>query len=176
MKLLFFDDFKLGVLKADQVVDVSALVRDIPHTGPHNLISGLIERFGDYRGKLRKGGRRTAAACRSRACASGRRCPSPSTSTAWRSTTWKTARARSRRRSTLSTSRRTAIIGDGDTMVLPDVPATDLRRRSRAGAGDRQARRPTCPRPRRWNISSATSISSTAPRAACRRPATRSIR
>ena len=54
MKLLFFDDFKLGVLKGDTVVDVSQVVRDIPHTGPHNLISGLIERFADYRGALEK--------------------------------------------------------------------------------------------------------------------------
>jgi len=53
VKLLYFDDFKLGVLKADNtVVDVSSSVRDIPHTGPHNLISGLIEHFGDYRAKL----------------------------------------------------------------------------------------------------------------------------
>jgi len=53
VKLLYFDDFKLGVLKADNtVVDVSASVRDIPHTGPHNLISGLIEHFSDYRAKL----------------------------------------------------------------------------------------------------------------------------
>ena len=47
MKLLFFDDWKLGVLKGDSVVDVSAVVTGIPHTGPHNLISGLIERFAD---------------------------------------------------------------------------------------------------------------------------------
>jgi hypothetical protein len=33
MKLLFFDDFKLGVLKGDTVVDVSDVVRNIPHTG-----------------------------------------------------------------------------------------------------------------------------------------------
>src|SRR3989442_11034281 len=52
VKLLFFDDFKLGVLKGDAVVDVSDTVRDIPHTGPHNLISGLIERFADYKGRL----------------------------------------------------------------------------------------------------------------------------
>src|SRR5881396_3905071 len=52
MKLLFFDDFKLGVLKGDAVVDVSDAVKDIPHTGPHNLISGLIERFADYKGRL----------------------------------------------------------------------------------------------------------------------------
>jgi hypothetical protein len=32
MKLLFFDDFKLGILKGDTVVDVSRAVRDIPHT------------------------------------------------------------------------------------------------------------------------------------------------
>ena len=52
MKLLYFDDFKLGVLKGESVVDVSAVVQDIPHIGPHDLISGLIARFGEYRGKL----------------------------------------------------------------------------------------------------------------------------
>src|SRR5258705_1283315 len=54
MKLLYFDDFRLGVLKGDTVVDVSKTVKGIPHTGPHDLINGLIERFADYRGKLEK--------------------------------------------------------------------------------------------------------------------------
>src|SRR5207247_360345 len=52
VKLLFFDDFRLGVLTGDAVVDVSQVVRDIPHTGPHDLVSGLIERFADYKGRL----------------------------------------------------------------------------------------------------------------------------
>ncbi len=52
MKLLYFDDFKLGGLKGDAVVDLTAVVHDIPHTGPHNLINGLIERFDDYRQAL----------------------------------------------------------------------------------------------------------------------------
>src|SRR5260221_8013990 len=53
MKILYFDDFKLGVLKSDNtVVDVSAVVQDIPHTGPGDLINGLIERFSSYRAKL----------------------------------------------------------------------------------------------------------------------------
>jgi 2-keto-4-pentenoate hydratase/2-oxohepta-3-ene-1,7-dioic acid hydratase in catechol pathway len=52
MKLAFVNDFKLGVIKGDTVVDVSAVVKDIPHTGPHNLINGLIERFSDYRRAL----------------------------------------------------------------------------------------------------------------------------
>src|SRR3979490_3314117 len=54
MKLLYFDDFRLGVLKGDTVVDVSKAVKGIPHTGPHDLINGLIERFADYRKKLEK--------------------------------------------------------------------------------------------------------------------------
>ena len=52
MKLLFFDDYKLGVLKGDRVVDVSSVVRDIPHTGPGDLINGLIARFDQYRARL----------------------------------------------------------------------------------------------------------------------------
>jgi len=38
MKLLFFDDFKLGVLNGDTVVDVSQAVQDIPHTGPQWML------------------------------------------------------------------------------------------------------------------------------------------
>src|SRR2546427_10247983 len=52
MKLLFFDDFKLGVLKGDAVIDVSETVRNIPHTGPHDLINGLIARFAEYKQRL----------------------------------------------------------------------------------------------------------------------------
>jgi hypothetical protein len=54
VKILYYDDFRLGVLKGDAVVDVSKVVKNIPHTGPHDLINGLIERFGDYRKKLEK--------------------------------------------------------------------------------------------------------------------------
>jgi 2-keto-4-pentenoate hydratase/2-oxohepta-3-ene-1,7-dioic acid hydratase in catechol pathway len=52
MKLLFVDDFKLGVLKGESVVDISDVVKDIPHTEPGNLISGLIAQFADYRGRI----------------------------------------------------------------------------------------------------------------------------
>ena len=52
MKICFFNDYRLGVVKGDAVVDVTDAVKDIPHTGPHNLINGLIERLGDYKKKL----------------------------------------------------------------------------------------------------------------------------
>ena len=49
MKIIFFDDFRLGVLSGDQVVDVSDKVTDIPMVWPHDLINGLIENFENYR-------------------------------------------------------------------------------------------------------------------------------
>ena len=52
MKLAFFDDFKLGVVKGDGIVDVSAVVKDIPHICPGTLMNGLIARFDAYRGKI----------------------------------------------------------------------------------------------------------------------------
>lgn len=52
MKILFYDDFKLGLLKGDTVIDVSSVVRDIPHLSAHDLIAGLIERFDDYKKSL----------------------------------------------------------------------------------------------------------------------------
>jgi len=52
MKLAYFDDFKLGVVKGDGLVDVSNIVDDIPHTNSGNLMIGLIEAFDKYRPKL----------------------------------------------------------------------------------------------------------------------------
>jgi len=53
MKFLYFNDFTLGVLKdGGVVVDISDAVSDIPHTGPHDLINGLIARFAEYRGAI----------------------------------------------------------------------------------------------------------------------------
>jgi 2-keto-4-pentenoate hydratase/2-oxohepta-3-ene-1,7-dioic acid hydratase in catechol pathway len=52
MKLAFFDDYKLGVVTGDQVVDVSDVVGDIPHLEPQHIMRGVIERFGEYKGKL----------------------------------------------------------------------------------------------------------------------------
>lgn len=52
MKLLFFDDFKLGVLKGENVVDVSDAVSGIPSIQPQDVIRGVIEQFDQYRWKL----------------------------------------------------------------------------------------------------------------------------
>jgi len=54
MKLLYFNDFRLGVLRGNDVVDVTPAVQNVPHTGPGNLIIGVIERWAELRGPLER--------------------------------------------------------------------------------------------------------------------------
>ena len=123
MKLLYFDDFKLGVLKGDSVVDVSALVKDIPHIGPHDLISGLIARFGEYRGKLQD-----AVAKGSGVPVSGVRVrppiPKPYNIDAMAVNYMEDGTRSEPAPINAFHKSPNSIIGPGDTMVLPDVPAT----------------------------------------------------
>ena len=123
MKLMYFDDFKLGVVKGDTVVDVSKLVKDIPHTGPQELMSGLIERFAKYQAKLQK----AAAAGKGVPLNKVRiRPPLPkphnidcmAVNYMEDGTRAEPAPINAFHKSP------SGVIGDGDTLVLPDVPAT----------------------------------------------------
>ncbi|MCC7487694.1 MAG: fumarylacetoacetate hydrolase family protein [Burkholderiales bacterium] len=123
MKILYFDDFRLGVLKGANVVDVSAVVKDIPHTGPHDLISGLIERFGEYRAKLEQ----AAAGGKGVPVASVRiRPPLPKPVTIdCMAVNYMEDGTRSEPAPINAFHKApSSIIGHGDTMVLPDIPAT----------------------------------------------------
>jgi 2-keto-4-pentenoate hydratase/2-oxohepta-3-ene-1,7-dioic acid hydratase in catechol pathway len=123
MKLAYFDDFKLGVVKGDGVVDVSDIVADIPHTGPGDLMSGLIARFDAFRGKLEAAAEAGVAV--------------PLTSVRIRPPLPKpgnidcmavnymedgTLAQKPQRNGFHKAS--SAIIGHGDTMILADIPAT----------------------------------------------------
>lgn len=123
MKILFFNDFRLGVLKGDQVVDVTGVVADIPHTGPHNLISGLIERFDAYRARIED----AAASGAGVPLASVRvRPPLPRPANiACMAVNYMEDGTRAEPAPINAFHKASAaVIGDGDTMVLPDAPAT----------------------------------------------------
>ena len=123
MKLAFFDEFKLGVVKGDQIVDVSAEVADIPHSSPQSLINGLIERFPAYRDRLEQ------------AAANGKGVPLEK---AWlrpplpkpgnlvcMAVNYMEDGTRSEPAPINAFHKASSgIIGHGDTMALPDVPAT----------------------------------------------------
>ena len=123
MKILYFNDYRLGVLKGDNVVDVMDAVRDIPHTGPHNLINGLIERFADYRGKLED------------AAAKGKGVPvrdvrirpplpKPHNIDCMAVNYMEDGTREAPAPINAFHKSPSGIIGNGDTMILPDVPAT----------------------------------------------------
>ena len=52
MKLLCFNDQRVGVLKGANVVDITSVISDIPHHGPGDLVNRMIERFADVRGRI----------------------------------------------------------------------------------------------------------------------------
>ena len=54
MKICYFNDYRLGVIKGDQVVDVTDAVKDIPHLDARDLIIGLISRWDAYKAKVEK--------------------------------------------------------------------------------------------------------------------------
>ena len=123
MRIVFFDDFKLGVLAGESVVDVSDAVADVPRLHPQDVIRGVIEDWVTYRPVLED------------AVAKGN--PIPLTSVRLRSPLPRpmnidcmavnymedgTLTERPPINAFLKSP--TAVIGHGDTMVLPDVPAT----------------------------------------------------
>ncbi len=123
MKLMFFDDFKMGVVKGQDVVDVSAVVKDIPHLSPNGLMVGLIERFDAYRPKLEA------------AVASGTgiplstvriRPPLPNPGNIDCMAVNYMEDGTRDKPAPINAFHKAAnsVIGNGDTMVLPDVPAT----------------------------------------------------
>jgi 2-keto-4-pentenoate hydratase/2-oxohepta-3-ene-1,7-dioic acid hydratase in catechol pathway len=122
MKLLFFDEFKLGVLKGDRVVDVSDSIREIPHTGPHNWISGLIERFGDYRDALERSAS-TGTGTPVEKVRIRPPLPRPVNIDCMAVNYMEDGTRKEAAPINAFHKSPGCVIGDGDTMVLPDVPA-----------------------------------------------------
>jgi 2-keto-4-pentenoate hydratase/2-oxohepta-3-ene-1,7-dioic acid hydratase in catechol pathway len=123
VKLLFFDDWKLGVLKGDNVVDVSGAVQSIPHLGPHDLISGLIARFAEYKARVEE------AASKGQGVPVGQvrirpPVPRPVNIVAMAVNYMEDGTRSEPAPINAFHKSPSAIIGPGDTMVLPDVPAT----------------------------------------------------
>jgi 2-keto-4-pentenoate hydratase/2-oxohepta-3-ene-1,7-dioic acid hydratase in catechol pathway len=123
MKLLFFDDYRLGILAGDSVVDASSAVSGIPRAHPQDIIRGVIEQWPEYRAILQQASadipavplssvrirppvpRPTNIDCMAVNYMENGTLPAPPPMNAFHKSP-------------------SAVIGDGDTMVLPDVPAT----------------------------------------------------
>lgn len=123
MRLAFIDDFKPAVVTDRGVVDVSDVLDSIPRVDAQDILAGLITRFDEFRPKLEKAAREGKA----RPVDSVRfRPPAPKPANiACMAVNYMENGTRSEP-APINTFPKTpfAIIGPGDTMVLPDVPAT----------------------------------------------------
>ena len=52
MKIAFFNDYRMGIVVGSNIVDVTEVVGDIPHLSPSDQLNGLIKQFPQYRTKL----------------------------------------------------------------------------------------------------------------------------
>jgi 2-keto-4-pentenoate hydratase/2-oxohepta-3-ene-1,7-dioic acid hydratase in catechol pathway len=123
VKLCYFNDFRLGVIKGDTVVDVTDSVKDIPHLDSRDLIIGLISRWDAYKGKVEK------------AADEGKGVPlkdvrlrpplpKPGNIVCMAVNYMEDGTLPEKPAINAFHKAATAVIGDGDTMVLPDAPAS----------------------------------------------------
>ena len=123
MKLAFFDDFKLGVVTGDKVVDVSDVVKDIPRMGPQDVIRGVIEKFDQMKGKLAdaaaKGQGKPVSQVKFRPPL-----PRPENIICMAVNYMEDGTLPEPAPINAFMKSPSSIIGDGDTMVLPDMAAT----------------------------------------------------
>ena len=123
MKLVFFDDFKLGVVKDETVVDVSGAVSGIEHTSPQDLIGKLIENFPQHRASLQQaadsGSGKPLNQVRLRSPL-----PKPPNIICMAVNYMEDGTRDEPAPINAFQKSPNAVIGDGDTMVLPDIPAS----------------------------------------------------
>jgi 2-keto-4-pentenoate hydratase/2-oxohepta-3-ene-1,7-dioic acid hydratase in catechol pathway len=123
VKLCYFNDYRLGVIKGDNVVDITDAVKDIPHIDTRDLINGLIARWDAYKAKVEK-----AAADGKGVLLSGVKLrppvPRPGNIDCMAVNYMEDGTLKEKPAINAFHKAATAVIGEGDTMVLPDVPAS----------------------------------------------------
>lgn len=123
MKLVFFDDFKLGAVKGDNVVDLSDAANHIPHVSPQDILSGLIADFDTHKQHLEE-----AISASDGAPLSGVRLRSPAPGPAniiCMAVNYMENGTRSEPAPINAFNKSpNAVIGNGDTILLPDVASS----------------------------------------------------
>ncbi len=123
MKLAFFNDYKLGVVKGDSVVDVSDVVHDLHAHAPQDLLRALIENFSDYRGKLEEAATNRQGTPLNQVDIKPP-VPKPYSIVAMAVNYMEDGTRSEPAPINAFLKPASSVIGDGDTMVLQDIPST----------------------------------------------------
>src|SRR5258707_6659721 len=121
MKLAYFDNFRLGVVFQDQIFDITEELSDLSRRGPEDLRSLLIEQFAAYHGRIEGGVARTRGVDLGQVKL-GAPLPRPANIVCM-AVNYDDGLIASPHTNAFHKAS-SAIIGPGDTMVLPDVPAS----------------------------------------------------
>jgi 2-keto-4-pentenoate hydratase/2-oxohepta-3-ene-1,7-dioic acid hydratase in catechol pathway len=123
VKLCYFNDWRLGVIKGDTVIDITDTVKDIPHIDTRDLINGLIARWDSHKSKVEK-----AVASGAGVALSSVRLrppiPRPGNIDCMAVNYMEDGTLKEKPAINAFHKAATSVIGQGDTMVLPDVPAS----------------------------------------------------
>ena len=122
MKLAYFDNARIGAVRGDRIVDVTAVVSDIPHRDARDLMAGLIARFADYRPRIEQAARGEGAPLAS--VRLGAPLPRPSNIVCMAVNYMEDGTRAEPAPLNAFHKAPSSVIGPGETMVLPDVPAT----------------------------------------------------
>jgi len=122
MKLVLFNDFTPGVLKGDNVVDISSEVSEVPHIDGQTWMSGIIDNFDSLRSGIE-----TAVASSDGVPTSEVRLraplPEPKRLVCMAGNFMENGSLKIPTDRDAFLKSPSAVIGDGDTVVLPDCPA-----------------------------------------------------
>jgi 2-keto-4-pentenoate hydratase/2-oxohepta-3-ene-1,7-dioic acid hydratase in catechol pathway len=123
VKLAFFDEFRLGVVRDEEIFDVSAATAEIPRIHPQDVLRAVIENWEQWRPRLESAadsGRGTPL----EAVAMRPPVPRPVGIDCMAVNYMEGGTLAARPVISAFQKNANAIIGPGDTMVLPDVPGT----------------------------------------------------
>ncbi|MFQ3361213.1 MAG: fumarylacetoacetate hydrolase family protein [Alphaproteobacteria bacterium] len=123
MKLLYFNDYRLGVLKDDIVIDITDILLDIPHRDTLDLMNGLIENFDHYKVKI-ENFTKTASGINIDKVTLRAPTPRPSNIDCMAVNYMEDGTRAEPAPINAFHKAVSTIIGDGDTMELTDIPAT----------------------------------------------------
>ena len=122
MKLAMFNDFTPGVLDGNRVVDISDAVAGVPHLSPQELMAGIIAEFESVRGDIEAlvaksdGTPRDSVRFRPPL-------PKPTQIVAMAANYMESGAREAPALINAFLKSPNSIIGDGDTIILPDAPA-----------------------------------------------------
>lgn len=123
MKIALFDDFKLGVLKDSQtIVDATEVISDLATYDPGDRMIKLIENFNKYKPGLEAASRGAGIPISSVRLRPP--LPRPRNIVCMAVNYMENGTRKERPPKNAFLKSPNCIVGDGDTMVLPDVPAT----------------------------------------------------